>query len=151
MKNVLLIYCFFVFISCKDKYENDINNSLNIELLKYQKKNHIPKNVHSSISRYFIYEVSFYKKKDTFMTIQLNTFGIRDNNAFGIYETKILKPTFIVDSNKYGQRFIKNYKNDNLKKYVPKITPPIIDIIYPVYKYKINGENLILIDSLRWK
>lgn len=141
------LFISFLLLSCnKEKKENFFNDSLYRELLNYQKKNPIP---NKDLYKLFIYEINFYKKKDTLLTITVSPTGIISKNSFGIYKNKVLKPSYIIDDQNIGKRFVKIYKKDSVESYILEGNPPHIDKIYPVYKYKIQRDKLILIDSLR--
>lgn len=147
---IILTYSFaFVFlISCNKEKKKDLFFSDNLyrEVLKYQEKNLIP---NKSLYRLFIYEISFSKQKDTLLTITVSPIGVRSINSFGIYKNEKIKSSYVIDSQYLGGRFVKDYKKDSIKSYILEGNPPHIDVIYPVYKYKVQGDRLILIDSLR--
>ncbi|WP_153395226.1 hypothetical protein [Chryseobacterium vaccae] len=146
--NLLYLFVFGLLISCNNAKKEDVffNDNLYNEILNYQKKNPIP---NKSLYKLFIYEVSFSKTRDTLLTITVSPTGIRSKNSYGIYRDKVTKPSYIIDSQNLSNRFMKIYKKDSIKSYILEGTPPHIDIIYPVYKYKIEGDKLIFIDSLK--
>ncbi|KFF01815.1 hypothetical protein [Chryseobacterium luteum] len=148
MKNLIISFFIISLISCdKEKKEQFFfSQNLYTEILKYQQENPIPNNKLNSLS---IYDISFSKNQDTLITITISPQGIQYKNCFGIYESNILKPTYVIDSQKLGRKFIKIYKKDSIDNYILKGTPPHSDVIYPFYKYKVQGDKLILIDSLR--
>lgn len=145
---VVILFLFILFWSCNKEKKEDFffNDNLYRELLNYQKKNPIPNN---DLYKLFIYEINFSKKKDTLLTITVSPTGIISKNSFGIYKNKILKPSYVIDKQNIGKRFVKIYKKDDVESYILEGAPPHIDKIYPVYKYKILRDKLILLDSLR--
>ncbi|MBW3523736.1 hypothetical protein [Chryseobacterium sp. NKUCC03_KSP] len=149
MKILPYLFTFVLLISCTEsKKEKDFfNKNLRTELLKYQNINPIP---NENLYKLFIYEISFSKTKDTLLTITVSPTGIRSKNGYGIYKDKIIKPSYVIDSQNLGNRFVENYKKDSIELYTFEGTPPPhIDVIYPVYRYKLKGDKLIFIDSLR--
>jgi len=117
------------------------------EILKYQENNPIP---NTNLNLLSIYKVSFSFEKDTLLTISLSPTGITDkNNSYGIYKDKILQRTYVMDSQKVSKNFIKMYKKDSVEYYILKGTPPHTDNMYPVYMYKVRGDKLILLDSIK--
>ncbi|WP_347217585.1 hypothetical protein [Chryseobacterium sp.] len=150
MKIILIyLFAFVVLISCNKKEEKQdafFSDNLSHEVLKYQKKNPIP---NKELYGMFIYEISFLKQKDTLLTITVSPTGIRSKDSYGIYKNKITLPSYVIDSQNIGKKFIKVYKKDSLESYILEGRPPHIDLIYPIYKYKIHRDKLILIDSLR--
>ncbi|MCP1301611.1 hypothetical protein NK356_20755 [Chryseobacterium sp. S0630] len=145
---VVILFLFILFLSCNKEKKEDFffNDNLYREVLNYQKKNPIPNN---DLYKLFIYEINFSKKKDTLLTITVSPTGIISKNSFGIYKNKILKPSYIIDNKNFGKRFVKTYKKEGVESYILNEIPPHIDKIYPVYKYKIKRDKLILLDSLR--
>ncbi len=149
MKTTLIYLLSFVFlISCDKEKKKGLFFSDNLyrEVLRYQEKNLIPK---KDLYKLFIYEISFSKQKDTLLNITVSPIGIRSKNSFGIYKNKLIKSSYVIDSQNIGRRFVREYKKESIKSYTLEGNPPHIDIIYPVYKYKVRGDTLILIDSLR--
>ncbi|MDQ0780365.1 hypothetical protein [Chryseobacterium sp. W4I1] len=148
MKTIFTCLIFLLLlINCKKENKNSFfNENLTREILRYQKKNQIPT---KSLYKLFIYEISFSKQKDTILTITVNPTGIQSKNSYGIYKNKTLKPSYVIDNQGLGKKFIKLYKRDNIENYILKGLPPNIDVIYPVYKYNVKDDKLILIDSLR--
>jgi len=149
MRIVILISCISL-LSCnscnKENEEDFFNDNLYRELLNYQRKNPIP---NKDLYKLFIYEVNFSKKKDTLLSITISPTGVISKNSYGIYKNKILKPSYINDNKNFGKRFVKTYKKEGVESYILNEIPPHIDKIYPVYKYKIQRDKLILLDSLR--
>lgn len=143
-----LLCVFILLISCNNEKKEDIffSNDLYQEVLKYQQNNPIPT---KSLFKLFIYEITFSKQKDTLVTITVSPTGVRSINSFGIYNDKNMKPTYVIDSQSVGEKFVKYYKKDSIKYYILEETPPHVDIIYPVYRYKIQRDKLVLIDSLK--
>ena len=146
-----IFYMYFIFlfllINCKKENKNSFfSKNLEREILRYQKDHAIPQ---KSLYKLFIYEIFFSRKNDTILTITVSPTGIRSNNGYGIYKNEILKPLYIIDNEKLGKKFIKLYKKTDMEDYNLRGLPPHIDIIYPVYKYKVKGDKLILFDSLK--
>lgn len=146
-----LIYFFFtiLMISCRKenkKIEPFLKTDLYSELIKYQDENPIPISKRN-LNKYSIYEMSFFKNKDTLLSITVSTLGIKTNNSFGIYKDKNLKPSYLIDSLNYGKNFINKYRKDSLDSFVPKGRPPNNDLIYPIYKYLVKGNKLYFLGS----
>ena len=148
MKISLITIFFVLLISCKGEKERGLffNDSLYSAVQNYQKNNPIPE---GNLYKLFIYQVTFSQQKDTLVSITVNPTGIVSKNSYGIYEDKIIKPTYVIDNNHIGNKFVIKYRKDNIESYILEGNPPNIDLIYPIYKYKIRKGNLILIDSLR--
>ncbi|KFF11347.1 hypothetical protein IW15_16525 [Chryseobacterium soli] len=158
-KMILLIGGVFLF-NCQKKHKNEsgLNDNLYIVLLDYQKKNPIPSDDEIKKKRIFInpkdakyvFEVIIDKnEKDTLLSVTLESRGVkRENSSYGIYSDKNLKPTYIIDENKIGKNFIKEYKQRNLDTFTFKDLV-IDDTMYPVYFYKAARNKLILYDSMR--
>ncbi|WP_312769894.1 hypothetical protein [Epilithonimonas sp.] len=148
MKIFLITVVFILLISCKkEKIDSSFfQDSLYSEILKYQKKNPIPKD---NLYKLFIYEIAFSHPKDTLLTITVSSIGVESKNSFGIYKNRVLKPSYLIDSQNLSKRFVNNYIKDNIESYIFEGEPPNIDLIYPVYKYKVQRNKLILIDSAR--
>jgi hypothetical protein len=155
---ILLLISFFVLFSCK-KTQNtniDLNDNLYKILLNYQKKNPLPSKENTNKTSFlvsknlkYVYEVYFFKEKDSSLYVTLNPSGANfEEESYGIYQDELLKPTYIIDSIRIGNKFVKNYKKEGLSNYILK-NAPIIDVIYPTYIYKIKGNKLILSDSIR--
>lgn len=148
MRITLLCLSFFLLINCsKEKKENlFFNGNLYNEIINYQKKNPIPD---KNLYKLFIYEISFSKQEDTLLAITVSPTGVRSKNSFGIYKNETIKPSYVIDSQNIGKKLVNIYKKDSIESYTLEGTPPHIDVIYPVYKYKVKKDKLIFIDSLR--
>ncbi|ALR31284.1 hypothetical protein ATE47_12455 [Chryseobacterium sp. IHB B 17019] len=143
----LCLFAFVLLISCnKEKKQVFFKDNLYNEILKYQKKNPIP---NKGLYKLFLYEISFLKNKDSLLTITVSPTGIRSKNSYGIYKDEALKSSYVIDSENIGNKFIKLYKKDRIDPYILEGRPPHIDVIYPTYKYKIKGDKLFFIDSIR--
>lgn len=147
-----------MFFSCKktEKTNEDLNDNLYKIIVNYQENNPFPTKENTNTTSFsisknlkYVYEVCFFKGKDSSLYITLNPSGINlEEKTYGIYQDKFLKPTYIIDGSRIGNKFVKNYKQNNLNSYILK-DAPIIDVIYPTYIYKIQGNKLILSDSIR--
>lgn len=143
----------FLYTSCQNK-ESNINQQLYNVLVDYQTKNPLPTKENSSKTFYlisknlkYVYEASFYKDGSLYIT--LNPIGVNiEEKSYGIYQDHTLKPTYVIDDDKVGKKFIIKYIKKDLDKFTMNKVP-VIDVIYPTYIYKIKGDRLILSDSIR--
>lgn len=154
-------------VSCKNLNPKEIENEeLGTELyntiLAYQAKNKIPKintkeispgvkNIKSALI--YVYEIKFsIQNKDTIIRITLNSGGIKslyklqlskNHTIYGIYQDDSLKPCYIDDSLKTGNKFIKKYiHNSNLNQFDQKLDF-INDEIHDTYLYKVKSKKII--------
>lgn len=159
MKNILFLILINFLFSCKkeSKNESGLKNNLYNVLVEYQKKNPIPSNeeirkkapfINPENAKY-IYEVIFdVQQKDTLLHITLVS-GVKGTyNPFGVYKDVHLMPTYVIDADKIGLKFITEYKKKDLDKFTFKDFV-INDAMYPEYIYKIKGQKLVLSDSVR--
>ncbi|MCT2408598.1 hypothetical protein NZD88_13690 [Chryseobacterium antibioticum] len=143
---IILAFVLFLFTSCEEKKNNtDLNDNLYNVLIDYQKKNPFKEAPENSI---YVYEVYFYQ--DSTLSVSLSPIGVNleEKNIYGIYKDETLKATYIIDKGRIGKNFVKKYFQKDLDKYVQKDFV-INDAMYPEYIYKINGQKLILSDSVR--
>lgn len=160
MKKIALLVGVLFLFNCQKTHKNEsgLNDNLYAVLLDYQKKNPIPSDDEIKKKRIFInpkyakyvFEVTIDKNgKDTLLSITLEPRGVkRGNSSYGIYSDKNLKPTYIIDEDKIGKNFIKEYKRKDLDTLTFKHLV-IDDTMYPVYFYRATKNGLILYDSMR--
>lgn len=143
---IILAFVLFLFTSCEEKKNNtNLNDNLYNVLIDYQKKNPFKEAPENSM---YVYEVYFYQ--DSTLSVSLSPIGVNleEKNIYGIYKDETLKATYIIDNGRIGKNFVKKYFQKDLDKYVQKDFV-INDAMYPEYIYKINGQKLILSDSVR--
>lgn len=152
-KIVVIVILSVLFQACHSKDVNIDENFYNV-LSDYQKKNPLPSKESTSETFFqisknlkYVYEAAFYK--NGFLYITLNPNGINvEEKSFGIYQDSNLKPTYIIDDDKAGREFIKKYIQKDLQKYT-STEANMIDVVYPTFVYRIKGDKLIFLESIR--
>jgi hypothetical protein len=98
-----------------------------------------------------LYYISFNKQgtDDTIVTVSLSQSGLHltdSEKVIAVYSDSMLKPTIIRESNELlSKDFIVPKKPDSflLKKYLPRSDVDYPESFPPIYKYKVNGKQLI--------
>lgn len=154
-KILILIISSLGLLSCNGNgSKNNLHEQLYNVLIDYQAKNPTPTKENSSETFFlisknlkYVYEATFHKDSSLYITLNPNGVSFEEK-SFGIYKDNKLQATCIIDDNKTGQKFVKEYLQKDLDKYTLS-KAPMIDVIYPTYIYKIKGDKLIFSDSIR--
>ena len=160
-----------VLLSCNQKAKKNIlhcnestgiNDSLYSAILKYQKANPIPKIISNKLGEpptveaffKYIYEVRFFKKQDTLITITLKLDGVEmfksdsKTEVYGVYQDSCLKPTYFIIDKGLKTNLLKTIKTDSLENYYYN-QGTIIDYFYNMDVYKTKGKQLIFIEEVK--
>jgi hypothetical protein len=149
-----LVYIILISLSFFGCSKNDeLSPNLRVVLLNYQKKFPFPTDNKSKSKCIFVYSAYFWKKnQDTLLVLTRSSSGILPNlKGFGIYRDDNLKPTFILDENKLGDRFILKKINQEKEEFY-WLEKSFKEGFPPLYTYSIKNKELklIAIDTV-WK
>lgn len=149
MYKITFVFAFFLLFSCNKK--EALDNDLKKIIINYQKIYPIP-NEDNYKSNRFVYTLFFQvKNKDTIFLLSRSANGlITEFNGYGIFQDKVLKPTFIYDNKAFSKNFVfERSKNDSANRFYLDLK--VFHEAYPpIYTYSIKNKelNLIKIDTI---
>jgi hypothetical protein len=154
----VFIFLSIVFFSSCGEKKNKIQNkeetyfdeSLNKELINYQKLYPIPAKEKGDEAVLYIYIVSFYKENlDTIVLVKRASDGVGLHGwdlTMGIYQNKDLLPTIIRDSKDFYSKNLVNkivVDSQSLNIFLPITGKDYPESFPPVYEYKLTNSKLI--------
>nr|WP_315239949.1 hypothetical protein [uncultured Flavobacterium sp.] len=153
MYKIKIVLGLFLIFSCSKK--ETLDNNLKKIIIDYQKKYPIPNETNSKLNS-FVYIAFFQvKNNDTIFLLSRSANGLLPEfKGYGIFQDKVLKPTFIYDSKEFSKNFVfERLKNDSANEFYLNLKV-FNERFPPIYTYSVKNKNinLIKIDTIwnRW-
>ncbi|MFD1603062.1 hypothetical protein ACFSJW_06820 [Flavobacterium artemisiae] len=141
MHKITFILTFFLLFSCNKK--EALDNDLKKIIIDYQKRYPIPNGDNYKSNR-FVYTLFFQvKNKDTIFLLSRSANGlIPEFNGYGVFQDKVLKPTFIYDNKAFSKNFVfERSKNDAANGFYLDLKV-LHEACPPIYTYSIKNKNI---------
>jgi hypothetical protein len=144
---ILLALCLF---GCQSKVDEiGLDKELVRVVTEYQEKYPFPKQATKNKTKpIYIYYVYFWKQdKDTIIVLRRSSAGIlKSTKGFGVYQSKKLKPTFIIDDEKLGINLIsKRMISKSNNKFYWDEKKSFSESFPPTNKYLLKNKSIKLI------